>query len=92
MVRLSTEQNQLRLMPMAISDLLKKEMLFMLLSCSENNLQLPQNLQFSFPKKFKKISVLGSNKAVKFEQKGNDISIQTSDIKQQAHAVVFKME
>lgn len=58
----------------------------------ENNLQLPQNLQFSFPKKFKKISVLGSNKAVKFEQKGNDISIQTSDIKQQAHAVVFKME
>lgn len=58
----------------------------------ENNTQLPQNLQFSFPKKFKKVSVLGSNKAVKFEQQANNMNISTSDIKQQPHAVVFKME
>ncbi|MDA4746987.1 hypothetical protein NY599_21500, partial [Enterobacter hormaechei] len=54
----------------------------------ENNTQLPQNLQFSFPKRFKKISVLGSNKAVKFEQKENKINLQTTGIGQLPHAVV----
>ncbi|MCL1676423.1 alpha-L-fucosidase [Elizabethkingia meningoseptica] len=58
----------------------------------ENSTQLPGNVSFSFPGKIRKISVLSTGKALKFNQKGNTITIQTNSIPSQKHAVVFKME